>query len=104
MKNEPVILDAEMVEKTLVSHHLGAAFHLPNTINPAVQQEGRRASETGNQNWRHGAKIMAQFLKPTLSNVFLFVCLMGLFGLYCCSCIVNALTFATRKNRRQQGG
>jgi hypothetical protein len=35
--------------------------------------------------------------KAALSNLFLLGCLLGLFVLYCCSCVIHVLTFPTRR-------
>jgi hypothetical protein len=43
--------------------------------------------------------IWHQLIRPALGNIVLFGCLMGLFSLYCLSCIGRAFTFRLRKNR-----
>jgi len=101
MKNEPLILEAEMVEKTGVARHLGIAFNHANMLKavPAEVPPGayeKAGAANGAQDQMGGAAVR-DFLKATVSNVFLLGCLLGLFVLYCCSCVIHALTFPTRR-------
>ena len=97
MKNEPLILDAEMVGKTLVPQHVGAAFNHANTINAASVDVAQPGIDADASNGKHRLQAISDILKPSLSNLFLFGCLIGLFVLYCCSCIVHALTLPSRR-------
>ena len=91
MKDESVILEAEVVEKTTIPDTLGSAFARANGI-----QTVPAGAVAGFNGEGQGAGI-PEFLKPTFGNLFLLGCLLGLFALYCCSCIIHALTFATRR-------
>lgn len=93
MKDKPLSLELEGVEKKTLPDTLGLAFNRGNMMQ-AVPADGLMESHAdGNVGTAVG--FMA-FLKPTLSNLFLLGCLLGLFVLYCCSCVVHALTFAFR--------
>lgn len=97
MKDESLTLEAETVGKTAGSQRLGRAFNHANMVK-AVPVEGRQEVEHEARNRRGGMRAaLGNFLKPTLSNFFLLGCLLGLFVLYCCSCVIHALTFPTRK-------
>jgi hypothetical protein len=87
MKNEPIILEAEVVEKTAVPNTFGSAFARANRIQAVP-------AGFGGENRGRG---LPEFLRPTFGNLFLLGCLLGLFVLYCCSCIVHALTYPARR-------
>ena len=91
MKDDSVILGAEVVEKTTVPNTLGDAFARANRIQTV--SAGASADFSG----EHRGAGMPEFLRPTLSNLFLLGCLMGLFVLYCCSCVIHALTYPARR-------
>jgi|HubBroStandDraft_6_1064221.scaffolds.fasta_scaffold108909_2 hypothetical protein len=87
MKDESlIILEPELVAETS-AHRLGvtkgtaALAH----VNVSIEHAANR---------QHSA---ARFLKSALSNFFLLGCLLGLFGLYCCSCVIHALSFPARR-------
>jgi hypothetical protein len=90
MKNKPLTLDVEVVEKKTLPETLGMAFNQANVLNTAPAGGPAEMAVEG------GGTGFLQFLKPTLSNLFLLGCLLGLFVLYCCSCVIHALTFAFR--------
>jgi|SRR5580698_3741809 hypothetical protein len=89
MKNESLILEANLVETA--PKPVGLAFDHANTIK-APRVEAPQASvperSSGGGMW----SAMGNFLKPAIGNLFLLGCLLGLFVLYCCSCIIHALT------------
>jgi len=92
MKTDQLILEAEVVEKTtLAASNVGVAFDHANT----VKMQPARV-ETPNHNADHGTPLV-EFLKPSVSNLFLLSCLLGLFVLYCCSCVIHALSFPVRR-------
>jgi hypothetical protein len=91
---EPLILEAVPAESTAVPHRLGIAFNHANTVK-VVPVEAQPETE---QNRGGGVRaVLGNFFKPALSNLFLLGCLLGLFVLYCCSCVVHALTFPARR-------
>lgn len=102
MKNESAILEGQMVEKAQSPRPLGIAFSHANMVKGLPAKVGSgvfEPAETGDaRNWQGGiGAALADFLKPTFSNLFLLGCLMGLFVLYCCSCVIHALTFPARR-------
>ena len=95
MKNEPLTLEADVVEKTTGEHALGIAFNHANTVK-VVPMDEQPESDASKRN--PGIRTAAgEFVKPTLSNLFLLGCLLGLFVLYCGSCVIHALTLPARK-------
>jgi hypothetical protein len=103
MKNESVTMETEIIEKTGSRHPLGIAFS-PATMVKSVPREGRPGlygkTEAVGEEWKREGGLrpaLGEFLKPTVSNVFLLGCLIGLFVLYCGSCVVHALTFPARR-------
>lgn len=95
MKDEPLSLEVEIVEKTTIPNSLGVTLRRANMLQ-TVPASGpmNSAAEVGDVGNRAG---FFEFLKPTLGNLFLLGCLLGLFVLYCCSCVIHALTFPARK-------
>ena len=91
MKDDSVILEAEVVEKATVSNTLGGTFARANMMQTVP------AGAQADFNAEHRAARFPEFLKPTLGNLFLLGCLLGLFVLYCCSCVIHALTFPARR-------
>ena len=88
-------MEAEVIEKTTVPNPLGIAFNHPNTVQAIPMEAGVNfgADSRGNG----GRSTFGEFLKPALSNLFLLGCLLGLFLLYCFSCIIHAVTFPARR-------
>jgi hypothetical protein len=95
MRNEPLILEAEVVEKTEVPRAMGIAFDHANTVK-VVRMGAQSEADPDKRNAGSWASLK-EFLKPTFSNLFLLGCLAGLFVLYCCSCIIHALTLPARR-------
>jgi hypothetical protein len=91
MKDDTVILEAEVVEKTASPDTLGGAFARANLMQTSP------AGAPADFNLENRGARFPEFLKPTLSNLFLLGCLLGLFVLYCCSCVIHALTFPARR-------
>jgi len=89
MKNDPLILEAEVVKQRALSHPLGVAFDNATMVKTIPAE--------ANDHYAGLWVTLREFLKPTLSNLFLLGCLMGLFVLYCCSCVIHALKFPSRK-------
>ena len=110
MKKDSAILEAEITEplpvpdgQEPVAHSLGITFRgaktatpIPIEIRPEAVEPQARVTE-GNT-WL----IVRDFVKPTFSNLVLLGCLLGLFFLYCCSCIINALSFSSRNKTSQR--
>jgi len=102
MKNESVTLEAEIIKKTGVPRPLGIAFSPATMVKgvPEVRRGlyGKTEVVSEERNRESGFRpALGEFLKPTASNLFLLGCLIGLFVLYCCSCVIHALTFPVRR-------
>jgi hypothetical protein len=90
MKDKPLTLEVEVVGKKTLPETLGMAFNQADVLKTAPVGGSPEMAAEGSSGG------FLQFLKPTLSNLFLLGCLLGLFVLYCCSCVIHALTFAFR--------
>jgi hypothetical protein len=96
MKNELATLDAaeEVAHKPIRSSRMGVAFGNANLVK-VVPAEARTAIKLESD--ATGRAALAEIIKPTLSNLFLLGCLIGLFVLYCGSCVIHALTLPVRR-------
>ncbi len=90
MKDNPLTLEVGVVEKKTLPGAMGVALN-PTNVLPGVPAGASAESNLGS-----GGTGYFAFLRPMLSNLFLLGCLLGLFVLYCCSCVIHALTFAFR--------
>lgn len=98
MKNELLTLEPEVADKTAVAGTMGIAFDHANTVKAVQVEEEPEMAATEAGKSRAGLwATLGSFLKPSLSNLFLLGCLIGLFVLYCCSCIIHALKFPVRR-------
>jgi hypothetical protein len=96
MKNE-MILEAEAIETPAMRQRLGIAFSHAHTVKALpVEVQPDTGAEIENRKSGFGATA-ANFFKPAISNVFLLGCLLGLFVLYCCSCVIHALSWPARE-------
>jgi hypothetical protein len=94
MKNEPLMFEAEMVENTTSRNRLGMTLSSSTQGGRVVLQKSVQGAQGPSQTMRG---VFRDFWKATVSNMFLLGCLLGLFFLYCCSCVIHALMLPARK-------
>jgi len=88
-------LGSETLGKTAIEERMGITFDrgsaakiVPAELIPAEEAMPVRGPLRA---------FYARHVKPGMSNLFLLGCLLGLFLLYCGSCIVYALSFPSRR-------
>jgi hypothetical protein len=96
MKNETSTLEMEVVtpasDLTSVAHILPITFaHAKETALPIIIRTHPKFVEADVLQ-ETPRKTLYHYLKPTFSNLVMLLCLVGLFGLYCCSFIFNGFS------------
>lgn len=94
MKNKPLTLETEMAENAAVRNGLGMALSSSTQGGRLIVQRPVPGADGPKKTARQAIR---EFSWATFSNLFLLGCLLGLFVLYCCSCVIHALTLPARK-------